>query len=97
MTLPKPIRLTRRGELLRAISHAVRCLSQVPASDMEAWRRDTHHFRESVYSNYADVIEHVPVEFGRWIDADAGIPTDQRAKVQLLERLSREIQRETRA
>jgi hypothetical protein len=87
-------RLTRRGQLLRAISHAIRCLTQVPATDLDAWHRDTQHFRESIYSNYADVIEQIPDEFERWTSADAGFPVDHKAVKEFLGKLSYEIQRE---
>jgi hypothetical protein len=95
MISPQPIRLTRRGELLRAISHAIRCLTQVPAGDVTTWQKDTQHFRESIHSSYADVIQDIPDEFESWTSAAAGIPADHQAVVEFLERLSYEIRRET--
>jgi hypothetical protein len=95
MISPQPIRLTRRGELLRAVSHAIRCLTQVPAGDVTAWHTDTRHFRESIHSSYADVIQDIPDEFESWTSAAAGFPADHQAAVEFLERLSYEIQRET--
>lgn len=91
---PQPIRLTRRGELLRAVSHAIRCLNQVPAGDVAAWQKDTRHFRESIHSNYADVIQEIPDEFESWTTAATGIPADHQAMVEFLERLSCEIRHE---
>ena len=95
MLLPQPIRLTRRGELLRAVSHAIRCLTMVPAGDVTAWQKDTRHFRESIHSNYADVVSDIPDEFESWTSAAAGIPADHQTVVEFLERLSYEIRRET--
>ena len=95
MLLPQPIRLTRRGELLRAVSHAIRCLTQVPAGDLTAWQKDTRHFRKDIYSRYADVIQDIPGEFESWTSAADGIPADHQAVVEFLERLSYEIRRET--
>jgi len=91
MTSPQPIRLTRRGELLRAVSHAIRCLSQVSPADSDAWRREAKHFEDSIRSGYSDILEHVPVEFDRLLaSGDVGVPLTE-----LLERLSHEIRRET--
>lgn len=95
MISPQPIRLTRRGELLRAVSHAIRCLTQVPAGDLAAWQKDTRHFRESIHSNYADVIPDIPPEFESWTSAMDGFPVDHQAVVAFLETLIYEIRRET--
>lgn len=92
MTSPQPQRLTRRGELLRAVSHAVRCLHQLRPDDSAAWRRDTEHFRNSIRSHYPDVLEHIPAEFERLLASDA---PPRRPLAKLLEELAYEIQRET--
>lgn len=92
MFAPHPIRLTRRGELFRAVSHAIRCLNQVVPTDSEGWRRDAKRFGERIRSDYSDILEQIPLEFDRLLaNGDAGVPIPE-----LLERLSDEIRRETR-
>ena len=94
MNAGRPIRLTRRGELLRAVSHAIRCLNQVSPTDIETWDRDASRFRNRIRARYADVMEHLPPEFEMWIEErSAGVYSDQQQQQMknLLDRLSTEI------
>jgi len=97
MPSPQPVHLSRRGQLLRAVSHAIRCLNQVSRSDMESWRRDTRKFRKTIRSQYSDVLEHIPAAFDSWAaKGEIGVrdQQDDKAMIELLETLSHEIRRE---
>lgn len=97
MTAPKPIRLTPRGQLLRAVAHAIRCLNQVAAGDTEQWRRDAAGFNKRIRARYSNLLEHIPVEFDSWLEARASGLYSQEQQQQmneLLERLSHEIRQE---
>lgn len=95
--LPHSVHLSRRGELLRAVSHAIRCLNQVPKADLETWRRDARRFRESILSQYSDVAAEIPPEFDRWTAiGETGIrdERDDPKILELLERLPDEIRKD---
>jgi hypothetical protein len=97
MPSPQPVQLSRRGQLLRAVSHAIRCLNQVSRSDMESWRRDTRRFRKTIRSQYSDALEHIPAAFDSWTaKGETGVRDEQDDKtmIELLEKLSHEIRRE---
>ena len=97
MTAPEPIRLTPRGQLLRAVSHAIRCLNQVAPGDIEQWRRDAQNFKESIRTKYSNLLKHIPVEFDSWLEARASGLYSQEQQQQmneLLDRLSHEIRQE---
>jgi len=100
VTAPDPIRLTRRGELLRAVSHAIRCLNQGSPTINEAQRREARSFKERIRSQYSDINEHIPVEFESWLDnrvAGIYVAEQQEQINELLMKLSYEIQREKHA
>lgn len=99
MTTPSPIHLSRRGELLRAVSHAIRCLNQA-STNSEEQRREAIGFKERIRSQYSDVLEQIPVEFEPWLDNKAaGIyDAQQQERINnLLSRIGYEIQREKQA
>ena len=100
MSTSEQINLTRRGQLLRFVSPAIRCLNQVPTKDTETWIRDAHRFKERIHSEYSDVLEHLPVEFEPWLQARAGglySAEQQQQMNKVLERLGHDIQDERRA
>ena len=84
--------------MLRAVSHAVRCMAQIPLDDLGTWRRDLKMFRSRIYDAYSDELDWIPPEFEAWTtEGDVSSRPTEKEITDLLDRLVTGIQSERRA